>query len=213
MSRNKKRYINTFNTESGSVNETVVTSEEETVVEETTPEVEEVSEEETVEEETPVEEKEVIEEQEEEVVLKPNLTVPAMVTIYRVRLEWERPDTQIYATMDLDLAKEEASKHEGYIVFNGETGEVVYDPWEEKEPEPKPIFKEVTSPSHYRPVVLINTPVYRNAMDKKPFKYFSGKFYYFDNTVTNGRAKICTDPKYILRNQVAKILGYIDIKE
>ena len=37
MSRNKKRYINTFNTESGSVNETVVTSEEETVVEETTP--------------------------------------------------------------------------------------------------------------------------------------------------------------------------------
>lgn len=213
MSRNKKRYINTFNTESGSVNETVVTPEEETVVEETTPEVEEVSEEETVEEETPIEEKEAIEEQEEEVVLKPNLTVPAMVTIYRVRLEWERPDTQIYATMDLDLAKEEASKHEGYIVFNGETGEVVYDPWEEKEPEPKPIFKEVTSPSHYRPVVLINTPVYRNAMDKKPFKYFSGKFYYFDNTVTNGRAKICTDPKYILRNQVAKILGYIDIKE
>lgn len=214
MSRNKKRYINTFNTESGSVNETIVTSEEEAVVEETTSEVEEVSEEETVEEETPVEEKEVIEEQEEEeVVLKPNLTVPAMVTIYRVRLEWERPDTQIYATMDLDLAKEEASKHEGYIVFNGETGEVVYDPWEEKEPEPKPIFKEVTSPSHYRPVVLINTPVYRNAMDKKPFKYFSGKFYYFDNTVTNGRAKICTDPKYILRNQVAKILGYIDIKE
>lgn len=213
MSRNKKRYINTFNTESGSVNETIVTSEEETVVEETTPEVEEVSEEETVEEETPIEEKEAIEEQEEEVVLKPNLTVPAMVTIYRVRLEWERPDTQIYATMDLDLAKEEASKHEGYIVFNGETGEVVYDPWEEKEPEPKPIFKEVTSPSHYRPVVLINTPVYRNAMDKKPFKYFSGKFYYFDNTVTNGRAKICTDPKYILRNQVAKILGYIDIKE
>ena len=213
MSRNKKRYINTFNTESGSVNETIVTSEEETIVEETTPEVEEVSEEETVEEETPIEEKEAIEEQEEEVVLKPNLTVPAMVTIYRVRLEWERPDTQIYATMDLDLAKEEASKHEGYIVFNGETGEVVYDPWEEKEPEPKPIFKEVTSPSHYRPVVLINTPVYRNAMDKKPFKYFSGKFYYFDNTVTNGRAKICTDPKYILRNQVAKILGYIDIKE
>ena len=213
MSRNKKRYINTFNTESGSVNETVVTPEEETVVEETTSEVEEVSEEETVVEETPVEEEVIEEQEEEEVMLKPNLTVPAMVTIYRVRLEWERPDTQIYATMDLELAKEEASKHEGYIVFNGETGEVVYDPWEEKEPEPKPIFKEVTSPSHYRPVILINTPVYRNAMDEKPFKYFSGKFYYFDNTITNGRAKICTDPKYILRNQVAKILGYIDIKE
>ena len=217
MSRNKRRYINTFNTESGSVNETVVTPEEETVVEEAiAPEEKEASEEieKEVEESAPIEEEIVEEEKKEEpVVLKPDLTIPRMTTIYRVRLEWEKPDTQIYATMDLDLAKEEASKHEGYIVFNGETGEVVYDPWEEKEPEPKPIFKEVTSPSHYRPVVLTNTPVYRNAIDTKPFKYFSGKFYYFDNTVTNGRAKICTDPKYILRNQVAKILGYIDIKE
>ena len=155
--------------------------------------------EEVVEESTPVV-------QEEEVVTEE--------VMYRVRLDWEKVDTQIFASPVLEDAIEEASAHEGYKVYNGNTGELVNDPWivvEEEVVEKLP-YKEITSPSHGRPVILDHTAVYRTTKDKKPFKYFSGQFYYYDNTVTNGRAKICKDLKTIKRKDVNKILGYIEVK-
>ena len=168
-------------------------------------------------EEDNINEEIVEEETTEEVVEEPMVEEqPVSGIMYRVRLDWEKLDTQIFASINLDDAIEEASKHEGYKVYNGETGEVVCDPWEKKEEiveeEIDLPYRELTNPSHGRIVILDKTPVYKKATDRKPYKYFSGEFYYYDNTIVNDRAKICKDLKAIVRKDVTKILGYIDIK-
>ena len=134
---------------------------------------------------------------------------------YRVRLDWNKPNTQLIATRDPETAIKEASKHEGYRVYVGEDGEVYKDPWiKEEEPEiedPNAIkTKSTILPTKGQRVILNNTPVYRNITDENPFRYFTGNnFYYYDSIIVNNRAKITI---YRDAKTPDKILGYIDLK-
>ena len=47
------------------------------------------------------------------------------LVLYRVRLAWDKPETQLNAYYDLELAKKEADAHPGYSVYD-ETGKAVY---------------------------------------------------------------------------------------
>lgn len=51
--------------------------------------------------------------------------IGASLTLYRVRMAWDKPETQLNAYYDLELAKKEADTHPGFSVYN-EQGAVVY---------------------------------------------------------------------------------------
>ena len=51
--------------------------------------------------------------------------IGASLTLYRVRIAWDKPETQLNAYYDLDNAKAEADAHPGFSVFD-ETGKCVY---------------------------------------------------------------------------------------
>lgn len=57
--------------------------------------------------------------------------------LYRVRIDWKRPETQIGAFSELDNAKELADKNPNHKVFDKD-GKNVYTPTVEAKPEPKP---------------------------------------------------------------------------
>ena len=61
-------------------------------------------------------------------------------------------------------------------------------------------------------VILADTPVFRTVTDKYPMICLSGSFYFYDDTITKGRAKI-TKYKDLTKRDPKFILGYIDIKE
>ena len=65
--------------------------------------------------------------------------------MYRVRLAWEKPDTQIFASPNYDAAKAKALEHEGYKIFIDDEGELFEDPWMKKE-EVKPVSVPTTIP-------------------------------------------------------------------
>lgn len=137
--------------------------------------------------------------------------------VYRVRLDWERPDTQIYASTDYASAKDEAMKHEGYKIYIDDDGELFEDPWdgfydEVEEPvESDPNVKSVVHPIPGKSVTLNNTPVFKKAIDKTPFCYLSGNFYFYDNTIVLGRAKITKVKNDRNPSDPHLILGYINI--
>ena len=136
--------------------------------------------------------------------------------VYRVRLDWERPDTQIFASQNSNDAVDEAKKHEGYIVFVGDDGEIFCDPWAKEEEIIEEDLnavktKTITVPTAGTRVVLDKTPVYKLATDNKPFMYLSGEnFYFYNNDVVNGRARIT---KYRYSKNPAQILGFIVVEE
>lgn len=134
--------------------------------------------------------------------------------MYRVRLEWERPDTQIFASPVYEDALKEAKSHEGYKIFIDDDGELFEDPWEkipEHEVEKEiPGIKKINHPIKGHSIILRNTPVYKNAIDKASFKTLSGEFFYYDSTTVNGRAKI-TIHKNITNPDPSLILGYIKV--
>ena len=133
--------------------------------------------------------------------------------IYRVRLEWDRPTTQIFASENYDLAKEYALKHEGYKIFVGDDGELFEDPWEKKDPKPVDTTpKTVIIPTPGKRIILSNTAVYRSASDKLPFKYMNGQFYFYDSIIINKRARITVHDTTSKRNPLM-ILGYINIED
>ena len=138
--------------------------------------------------------------------------------MYRVRLEWDRPDTQIFASPVYTDCKEEAMKHEGYKIFIDDDGELFEDPWkgfyDKKEVETEAVDSDVKSVVHPIPgkiVKLDNTPVYKKAIDKYPFKYLTGTFYFYDNTIVRGRAKITKVKNDKNPSDPTLILGYINI--
>ena len=51
--------------------------------------------------------------------------IGASLTLYRVRMAWDKPETQLNAYYDLELAKKEADAHPGFSVFD-ESGKAVY---------------------------------------------------------------------------------------
>lgn len=134
--------------------------------------------------------------------------------MYRVRLDWDKPMTQIFASPEYEKALEEAKKHEGYKIYIDDDGELFEDPWV-KEPQEIidtsiPGVLRVIHPDPKNPIVLNNTPVYRNSINKTPFKYLSGIFYFYDSSIVNNRGKI-TVHKNIIKPDPSLILGYIDL--
>ena len=69
--------------------------------------------------------------------------------MYRVRLDWDNPDTQIYASFIYEDALKEAMKHDGYKVYIGDDGEIFFDPWDKSEivdPDESPIAINIIQP-------------------------------------------------------------------
>lgn len=154
----------------------------------------------------------------EEVVEENSQTIESEIEhIYRVRLDWDRPDTQIYASTEYTSAKEEAMKHEGYKIYIDDDGELFEDPWEgfynttEEATESDPDIRTVVHPIPGKSITLNNTPVFKKAIDKTPFCYLSGNFYFYDNTVVLGRAKITKVKNTKNPSDPHLILGYINI--
>lgn len=130
--------------------------------------------------------------------------------IYKVRLSWDKRDTQIFSSPILEDALKEAMNHEGYKVYD-DSGKLVNDPWKietdsiatiTKQPRRYPIKNHI--------VILDNTPVFRSVSDKYPMICLSGSFYFYDDTIIKGRAKITTH-KNITKRDPKFILGYIDV--
>lgn len=135
--------------------------------------------------------------------------------MYRVRLEWDKPATQIGATKILADAKTTASTHTGYKVFEGEAGKLIYNPWEKidvgviNNNDPTPTSVIVSNPGDI--IKLNNRPVYKTATASNPFIFLTGTYYLFDGKIINGRARITktNDPKVINGKDPSKIIGFI----
>lgn len=136
--------------------------------------------------------------------------------LYWVRLDWNDPETQIFMGY-YDDCVEEANKHPGYKVFN-DLGIPVYENLgssSKEEDDDKNVLYNYLLPSTGKLVVLKGVPVYRRPNDIKPFREANGKYYFYDYTIINDRAKItenaniANDPN---RNP-SMIYGYIDIKQ
>ena len=143
-------------------------------------------------------------------------TLESFQHIYRVRLDWEKPDTQIFSSPIYEDAKAEAEKHEGYKIYIDDDGVLFEDPWikvEEKvePPQNSNIIRHI-QPIPGKVIYLEDTGVYKTAIAKFPFSYFSGKFVFYDYTVSNGRAKIITENNFKNNRTVEKILGWINIR-
>lgn len=133
--------------------------------------------------------------------------------MFRVRLSWDKQDTQLVATKILEDAKDTAKRHTGYKVFDS-NGNIVYDPWSKEPTTPASNISHVVIVRPGDIVILDNTPVYRSYDDKNPFTFLTGKFYYYDSKIFNNRARITTtnDPKYINGKDPSKITGIIKVK-
>jgi len=182
-----------------------VNIQEEVIIEDQVPETEVM--EELVEEDI---QEEIIE---EENFQKPEPTKEVFEHMYRVRLDWDRPDTQIFASPILQDAIEYASSHEGYKVYIDDDGELECDPWikQEKEEVNNPGYREIIHPIPGHIISLDKTPVYRTAFDKYPFNSFTGDYYFYDRTITNKRAKITTCSN-VTKPDPSLIFGYIIIE-
>lgn len=135
--------------------------------------------------------------------------------MYRVMLEWNMQTTQIFASKNLIDAKEEAEKHTGYKVFD-DNGTVVHDPWVIADAQPdfgNPNVKKSIQQIPGAIVVLNNVPVYRRYKDKNPFRFLTGKFFFFDNKVLDGRVRITNtrNPRVINGKDPSKIIGFVDL--
>ena len=136
--------------------------------------------------------------------------------MYRVRLDWDHPNTQIDATKILIDARETAEKHPGYKVYEGDKGVMIYDPWKKKEIEKddgsiksKPVL--IVRPGDA--VKLDNTPVYKNTTSVNPFIFLTGMYYYFDDKIINGFARITKikDAKVLNGKDPSKVIGFIKV--
>ncbi len=151
---------------------------------------------------------EIQKEKEENAIMNP-------INIYRVRLDWERPDTQICASINYEDALKEAMHHQGYKVYINDDGEIFFDPWDNSEvvePSTDPTAVTDIIPKVGLEIYLEKRAVYKDAKAIKPDKYVTGTFYFYDNTAFNKRAKI-TKVKGIkyMKPDPAMIYGYINI--
>lgn len=136
--------------------------------------------------------------------------------MYRVRLDWDLPNTQIDATKILADARESAEKHPGYKVYEGDKGIMIYDPWEKKVIEEdngsiksKSVF--VSRPGDI--IKLENMPVYKNPSSTIPFVFLTGTYYFFDGKIINGCARITKskDPNVLNGKDPSKVIGFIKV--
>lgn len=140
--------------------------------------------------------------------------------MYRTRLEWDNPESQLVAAKILIDAKAEADKHPGYKVFSGDEGTLIYDPWK-KEDASALSNPEANETAMRTPLILqvgkmislVNMPVYRHFGDKNPFTFVSGEYYVYDGKKINGRTRISktNDPNLINGKCPKCIYGFIDL--
>lgn len=141
---------------------------------------------------------------------------PTYQHMYRVRLEWDKPDTQIFSSPDLEAARVEAKSHDGYKIFVDDDGEMIEDPWAYRHEESTPVKDEPVPVRHPIPgksITLVDELLYRTAEDKVSCRKISGTFYYYDNSISCGKAKIM-DQNYDftkIRKNPNLILGYIKV--
>ena len=146
---------------------------------------------------------------------KNDITVIDFDHMYRVRLAWDKPDTQIFASPVYADALEQAKSHEGYKIYIDDDGELFEDPWANTkikiESNNIPGIRSIIHPIAGKSIELKNELAYKNAIDKASFMSLTGTYYFYDSSIINNRAKITThknlpvkDPKYIL--------GYIKIR-
>lgn len=138
--------------------------------------------------------------------------------IYRVRIDWEAIESQLLSTQSYEDAVREASEHKGYKVYVGEVGDVAFDPWKKK--PAKKVFKgkrTIIKPViNVYPGMTINlsksTAVYKNAVDKIPIKFVTGKFYVYSEKVIRNRIRI-TDVANVdkYEGNTSIILGMIEL--
>ena len=203
------------------VEEPVVEEQVEETIEEEPETVEEPPVEEEIEEiPEPVSEPEPLPEQNvTEIIADIKVPTENITTLYRVRKSWEDMDTQLYATPDRALAISKAEGTPGYKVFIGDDGELFYDPNEEIKdssvsivPLPENI-KPVNIPIPGGKLILRRCPVYSGPRSDQPYKYATGIYYYYDNTVINNRAKITENANITTdsRKNPSMIYGYINI--
>lgn len=138
--------------------------------------------------------------------------------LYRVRLSWDKPESQLLTTKSSTDAIEEALKHPGYKVYKGDNGELYKDPWcmvdEQNDQEDSDIkIVDIDILQVGKPVVLNNTPVYKTASVANPFIFLSGTFYLYDAKNINGRTRISktNDLSIINGKQLSAITGFIAI--
>lgn len=137
--------------------------------------------------------------------------------IFRVRLDWYNRESQTYAGTSYDSALEECMKHEGYKIYIGDEGKLFKDPWEEikqkpVEPKEEEPYKSIIQVYKGKVIKLENEPVYKDFEDKAVMIRLTGRFYFYDNTITNGRAKITTNPD-VYKPDPKYILGYIKVRD
>lgn len=200
---------------------------EEQVEEEPVPEqksIEELAREDLVNVKVPVEEEEPVEENmEPPYMLIPKEQESVISThVYRVRLSWEKRDTQIYAGNDIEVARVEARKHEGYKIYQDDNGMMIEDPWVKFDTEPKEQtlheklkdegFARFIHPGSGVSIVLKDRPVYRFPDDAHPFTKVTGTFYFYDGNVVKGRAKITRKYNGEKLKKPSDIFGYIDTR-
>ena len=142
--------------------------------------------------------------------------------VYRVRLAWDKRDTQIYAGPSLEDARAEARKHEGYKIYQDDKGMMIEDPWVKFDTEPKEQtlkeklkdegFSRFIHPGAGESIVLTDRPVYRFPGDVHPFTKVTGTFYFYDSQTVKGRAKIVRKYNGEKFKKPTDIFGYIDTK-
>lgn len=145
-----------------------------------------------------------------EVVYDPNSNG---YVLYRVRLEWDKPQTQLVASRSLNTAKDTAAEHSGYKVFD-EDGIVVYDPWTNANVETNntPGTNKVIIPIIGGQVILSNTAVYRTSVDKVPFVFMSGTYYFYEDKIYNGRVRV-TKFKDCIGNCPNHVMGFVKLTD
>lgn len=138
--------------------------------------------------------------------------------LFRVRLSWDNPESQIFASPKLEDAEEESRKHSGYKVYNP-NGDIVFDYWANTSDLNKMVEDDGTTelilPATGKAVLLKNVPVYPKPYSNKPSKYANGIYYFYDYTIQNRRVKITENAN--IANEINKnpsmIYGYIDMQK
>lgn len=138
-------------------------------------------------------------------------------TLFRVRLSWDNPESQIFASPILKDAEEESRKHTGYKVYNPE-GNIVFDYWANTYDLNKMVKDDGTTelilPATGKAVLLKNVPVYPKPYSNKPSKYANGIYYFYDYTIQNRRVKITENANIAnIIKDPSMIYGYIDMQK
>lgn len=142
--------------------------------------------------------------------------------VYRVRMYIDSGEhIQLLATQDLNEAKEEAAKHEGYKVY-AEDDELIYNPWIKSNSENTNIvyesdgavIKQIVVVELGKEIPVDNTPLYRDAYDKNPMIFLrEGPIYIFDTNIINNRVRVSktNDLRYINGKDPLRVIGFIEV--